>query len=300
MSDWVLGITTYQKTDALKTLLVSLIDNGYDKESIIHVADDNAGQPYTLYKNVNSAHPCWENNPGTEETMASAPDIVKYLNKYYDTNIKISFGKEARVGIAKNKNRNINYFLNKTKAKYLILIDDDLCFHKPGMLKDLEEVLEVNNINHVTGFWSEKGRLNDLIQLSGLPWHQDFPVEAQGHKITWHKGCQGVLQVYTRKCIETIGYYDNDLKGKYGYEHDIHSSRAYRAVDKRCPFIKAQYTRCNKFYHGQAIPNNYFDSGTEIAKISEQHAEKINKIAWGFEWRVPKTGLDLTTETVIE
>lgn len=230
----LIGISTFRKPDSLRRMLESIFEHGYDKDNIIHVADDAQG----------------EDSEFDGRKIGSALEVVKDF-----PGVKISYGNK-RGGISINKNRSIKAFL-ESDAQYLLLLDDDQEFIRPGLIEELIEVLEKNRINHVTGQWSSTQP--ELEQMSGQGWKATFPVQAEGYHVTWHElGSHGCAHFYSRKCLEEIGYWPV-LSNFYGLEHAVHTSLAMLAVDKRTPRWHPQHTRASRYYTGQAvpIPNNY-------------------------------------------
>lgn len=311
-----LSFSTYQKTDAAQALLDSLIQHGYADSAQIHLADDNAGRPYTIYRDKNTSHPCWNNLPKdvTEHSMRSAVDLYEeYKAKIPD--LALSYGKE-RLGIAGNKNRSIYYFLEKTKAEHCLLLDDDIVFRAPGMLEEWRQVLQDNTfvrngyrsqLSHLTGFWTDFNPdyidplKNQPWAVSREGWFKDFPVEAladQRGKVEWRKGTMGVSNFYTRRALQAVGYYDTNLS-KYGFEHTLHSARVLQLVDKRAPNLYPLYYNCARYFIGQNIANNYFDAAEEAAKADPIFGRRMREIGLGINLSVKNSGLKQSKETIL-
>lgn len=292
--DWTIGITTLEKTHALKALIDSLIEFGYDKKAHLMVADDGCNQPYEISQALNPYHPVWKDNYGVTSRRSGVDGDIVTINSVQDELMNVSppvalaYNKKTkRKGVSVNKNRCIDYFLKHTSSKYLLLPDDDVMFIKEGFLEEMEEVLSKNRIGHITGIWPN----DDRIQLSGNPWFKDFEVESMGYRVTWHRGCQGVMNVYTRECLEAIGYF-HLYKARYGFEHDSHSALAEKEFHNRSPEWKPVYTRCGKYYRGQAVPNNYGDTQSDIAVNGPQHDKIFEEIAKGLNRKNKDSGLD--------
>lgn len=249
----LISISTYRKPDALRVLLQSLKDYRYSETCVIHVADDFNGQVI-------------------EELGYSAKSVAQ-----------LEFGTEfscgERGGVSRNKNRGIKFFLDYSEElPYILLLDDDQQMVAPGLIEELADICEKDNINHVTGKWTEEGA-KEIPQLTGQGWSQTFKPQGYGvgDRISWHEGCHGNAQFYTRKCIKRIGYYPLMPK-MYSYEHAIHSAMAMKVVDKRTPIWYPQHTRAHKFYVGQNIPNRY-SMKTVMVKILNPQTGLIEDVA---------------------
>ena len=99
-NDYWIAFSTYRKPDAIKVEITSAANCGYNN---FLVTDDFNAQII-------------------EELGYSALDVFNEFKN--DLNIKFLHG--PRGGISINKNRAIHYFLTQSKAKYLLLMDDDL------------------------------------------------------------------------------------------------------------------------------------------------------------------------------
>lgn len=296
----VMSVTTFQKTPALDRFIETYVEQGYDETCILHIADDWGGKPYEIFYEQNPHNPVWEGFPPGHETvsrtMESALDIY---NKYRDKiDVAISSG-PGRGGVAVNKNRGIDFFQKHTTAKYLFQLDDDQYFAKPGLCEHLIDISARNNMDHLTGVWAEAA-MDVKPGLSGRTWYEDFPVKglSKDGLISWHGGCHGNLNFYTRKCIDRIGYYAR-FSGKYGFEHSEHTARAMRAVAKRSVLWYPQ-VNTKKWVQCQSISNNYFDTAEDIAKNNPEYYAKLEEIAQGLNLRATDPLFDPKTETLLK
>ena len=146
----VMSVTTYQKTPALDRFIETYVENGYDETCILHIADDNGGNPYEIKYSENPHNSVWavgakgltvisgelveDKEAGLYVRMPSALDIY---NKYKDKiDIALTFG-QGRGGVAVNKNRGINFFQKDTSAQYLFQLDDDQYFARPDLCEHM-------------------------------------------------------------------------------------------------------------------------------------------------------------------
>lgn len=316
----LISVTTFMKSDGLRVLLQSLLDTDYDSIAKIHIADDNAGARYQITREGNPNHPFWKTKLGQqfdEYTMDSAVDVWEDMKGKFDNGLSISYGNEPRAGISVNKNRGIYYYLNKTQAPYLLLIDDDIRFIKPGLIEEWAEVLKANtnegpgakySLDHLTGYWSDididPDEWKDNFEngqswsVSKKGWFDIFPVEALGEMVEWRKGCMGVSNFYTRKAVEAVQYYDL-LPGKYGYEHSLHTSRVMLKVNNRSPQLFPIYDYSEYFFVGQAIPNNYSGTVEEAQKSDPKYQEIMNSFNFGLNLKQKNPGFDIKKETIL-
>lgn len=313
----LISVSTFMKSDALRVVLESLLDYGYDKVAKVHIADDNGGASYTVTKEKNPHHPIWEFAEGDSVEMQSALEVYNDLKGQFANGLHISYGK-GRGGISINKNRGIYYFLNKTQAPYLLLIDDDIRFVRSGMIEEWAQVLQDNadlvgangkyTLNTLTGYWSDiaidASKWEDKFEggkswaVTKAGWFDTFPLEAVGNKIEWRRGCMGVSNFYARKAVEEVQYYDL-LPGKYGYEHSLHTSRVLLKVDRRSPQLFPIYDWSERYFVGQAVPNNYSGTVEEAQKSDPKYQELMNGFAFGLNLKNEKHGLNLKEETII-
>lgn len=310
-----IAISTFQKVDALEGILKSLLDNDYGRFTTV-ICDDFAGKPYQITRSGNGGHPCWNLPENEAKASVDMPSAIEIFNKYKKEfrRLVLVYGKD-RGGISINKNRGIWYFLEKTKDDYLLLLDDDILFHAPGMVEDWIEVLKANtsetqpcySLNSLCGTWQDydpgffdKLRGRPMIE-SRKAWDADFPIEALGENgLEWRKGSQGCANLFTRKAVEAVGYYDL-LGSFYGYEHAIYSSRVNLKVDRRSPVLYGVFDYSAKYFCGNSISNNYNDATTEAAKADPVYQRRLNQeIAMGINLKVKSPGFNIKELTVLE
>lgn len=300
MSKYFGGITTYQKAPALRDILQSLVDHGYaGSEYIWHIADDNAGAKYF-----------------SEEKKVEMPSAVEIYNEFKPKFHKLilQHGKTPRLGIGANKNRNIHYFLNHTKAQHCMLVDDDIIFINGGFFEELEEVLKANtnegpgakySLNHICGYWTDYNEdyfdntKQQMMSVSRKGWFDDFPIEALGARgCEWRKGAMGCSNFYTRKTLQDVLYFPTF--SRYGFEHAIHSGMSLLRTDKRSPTLLPSYDMTHHYYIGNCVANNYFDSHLEIAKADPLYQERLNSFNFGLNTKNKDHGLNLKEEVILE
>lgn len=312
----LISVTTFQKSDALRTVLGSLLEHGYDKVAKVHIADDNFGESYVLTDKGNPNHPKILAGASFVE-MESALDVYEDMKGEFANGLALSYGKE-RGGISINKNRGVYYYLNKTQAPYLLLIDDDIRFIRPGLIEEWAQVLKDNTytneagarytLNHLTGYWSDieidpetwKDNFENgqAWSVSKKGWFDIFPVEALSPKVEWRKGCMGVSNFYTRVAVEAVQYYDV-LPGKYGYEHSLHTSRVMQKVDHKSPCLFPIYDYSEYYFVGQAIPNNYSGTVEEAQKSDPKYQEIMNSFMFWQNLKNKNPGFDIRKEVIL-
>lgn len=238
MKNTLIAISTFKKNPALVELLDSLNKHGYMEVADILVTDDGEG-----------------------EAKGSIPPGVLYTT-----------GKN--LGIAKNKNRAIKYFLENPQYNYLLLLDDDIVFRASGLI---EECIDTR-LQHVTGYlgqWEDGVGVvgaDDRPQLSGNPFFVDFPRQGQTEdgKISFRFGSQGGMLFFSRTILEKAGYF-HIPPGKYGYEHSIHSNVINR-VQGYCIDWFPILENSPKFFHDNGKYANAYE-----AKPQENNDWWINK-----------------------
>lgn len=311
----LISVSTYEKSDALEGILKSLLNNDYGRFPTV-ICDDGAGKPYQVTRSGNDGHPAWrlpENEGKDSIDMPSAVDIYHKYKKEF-SKLALVHGKE-RGGVAVNKNRGVYYYLEKTKLDYILLLDDDILFHAPGMVEEWIEVLKENthegpgarfSLNHLNGTWQDydpgffdKLRGRPMIE-SRKAWDADFPIEALGNRgLEWRRGSQGCACFYTRKAIEAIGYYD--CYSKYAFEHSLMSSRALLKVDKRSPVLYPVWDASALFFIGNSISNNYNDSASEAEKADPFYQRRLNQeIGMGINLKVKAPGFNIKDLIILE
>lgn len=233
---------------------------------------------------------------GGGKAFQDQPSSLEIFDRYNkDCRIGLSYG--DRVGISGNKNRVIHEFLLDTSYQYLILMDDDQVFIAPGLVEELIKVLELNQLNHVTGQWNSG--VPEIQQLTGGSWTDIFSVEAEGkYNVTWHiNGSHGNCHFYSRKCIEKIGYWPI-LPHKYGYDHALHTSLAMLVCDHRSPTFHPQHREAYLYYSGRSdLPNNY--SIEDVHANSDEYKKIMVDIFLGKIRKNKSPGIDLTKQTVV-
>lgn len=311
-----IAISTFQKVDALEGILKSLLNNDYGRFTTV-ICDDFAGKPYQITRSGNEGHPCWRLPENSGKDAVEMPSAIEIYEKYKQEfrSLSLIHGK-GRGGISINKNRGIWYFLNKTKDDYLLLLDDDILFHTPGMVEEWIEVLKANtnegpgakySVSHINGTWQDydpgffdKLRGRPMIE-SRKAWDADFPIEALGEKgLEWRKGSQGCACFFTRKAVESVGFFDQ-LGSFYGYEHAVYSSRVNLRVDRRSPVLYGVFDYSAKYFIGNSISNNYNDATVEAAKADPIYQRRLNnEIAMGINLKVKDPGFKIDELTILE
>jgi glycosyltransferase involved in cell wall biosynthesis len=255
----LLAITTYLKNQALREIIRSLIEFDYHTGNTILICDDAAGGAKEVYE--------------------------EYKDK---CDLHLVYGKH-RVGIAKNKNRGIKYFLENPGFSHIMMLDDDIEFIKAGGIQSLLESLEGSNLPHQTAYLGDYSH-----PKTGQGFFHEFKPIQEDEYTYWCKGCQGILIFLPRKTAEEVGYFSTDWKSHYGYEHAEYAARIntfYATEPQLFPIWKRSY----KYFKTQLIPNNYEANHLPNAPIYDQKLARIRQ-GLGLVWK--ESGLD-KKETVI-
>lgn len=240
----LIGITTYLKNDSLDVLINSLIEHGYTDNARIVIADDDS-------------------------------EAVAIYNKYRK-DIKITYIGGNRAGICGNKSRIIHYFLKNTKYENLLLLDDDLVFHKSGFIEQCLVGCEDINLPFISGYWTDHTGSEDysVSQTSGNSWVSDFPCKGSTKFVSLHQGKHGCTLFFKREAIEKAGFYNK--MGFYGYEHSLYFSRLlklYGWSPELFPILKY----CDHWYKGQNVPNRYTIDIQEVHNTNGQEHIRLLK-----------------------
>jgi glycosyltransferase involved in cell wall biosynthesis len=252
------AVTTYKKNMALRIFLDTLLAKA-DPEALSHVVicDDNYPEAECVYKEF---EPLFKG--------------------------KLVYIGGANLGIARNKNRGIWYFLEKTEDDHLLLFDDDIEFLSPG----LEGLLVLAKWPHITGYldnYEDPGTKKPFLEI--------FQPAHETEDLWFCYGSQGVMLYMTRDIVKKVMYFNTDWKGKYGFEHDAYSNRInkvmgfhpkYYAILKWAPHI----------FKSQIVANNY----TEDAKKNlPQYAKIFSEVMEGNSLivREPSIGKVILHET---
>lgn len=255
-----MAIKTHMKNEVLQCLLTSISQHGYDVGNEIVIADDNPCEALPVFR-VN-------------------PKVSAYLAG-------------SRHGIAYNSNRLINYFLHNSNAEVLVLLDNDICFTRPGMLEDMEIAAGANSLKHIASYIIDADG-NDGLQ-------QAFPAVAKtaDGSIKWCRGSHGVMQWYTRDIIEKIGYFVR-MPYFYGGEHSEHSNRALYVQDVD-PTLYPVFARSTRFI--QSCPVNFHAYDVDISRTYEEnHAvmhARLAKTVQGLDIKEFNSHLDLEREVYV-
>lgn len=278
MSNTVILCTTYKKSLALDNLLESLVKNDYGRYDLV-VADD--------YSNKVDSH------------GSSAGDVCKrYKGKFKSLTFCYN-EKTSQVGISKNKNRCLREFFKGNYDSFLS-IDDDIEFHKPGLIEHLEEMVKVTGLEHCSGYWTDNDTFNSskLIGLSNRQWAVDFPVKMEDEYVTYHDGSQGVMTFSTKNLAERAGYLRTDWKFFYGAEHSEYSSRLNR-LSGWVPTLFPVFKYSGQYFHGQNIPNDYEISHPKIEDNMVQYREALKRTEAGYDLKWESHGLPKKEKVII-
>lgn len=261
----LIAITTYKKNKALIEILASLLKNGYfTLNHEILIADDNNGEAREVF-----------------ESFDVDPKFKSYIS-----------GKNA--GVAKNKNRCIYYFLNKTDAEGIIMLDDDIEFIREGLIPEFWLASEKNNQAHINTFLGSY--IHDPNSNQGF--FGTFPVVAESDELYWTQGCQGIGSFYTRELMQAIGYFEK-FPYRYGFEHAEHSARALR-IQGYCPELFPMLKRSPKYFKTQHVANNYeVDLEQVHGRQNQKYREYLTRTYSGVNLRCNDHGLRLSEELIL-
>jgi hypothetical protein len=216
------AILTFNRCLALQVTLKGLLK---------HVKDD---VPVAIFDDctIQDETHTWLKKERSKETPDD--ELMAYELAKNDPKDPQIFLGARNLGVAGNSNRAIRWFMTRTKADHLILMNDDL---------------------HVLGdFVTAYGKAHADLDL-GLFCFNDF-VESESHRwvIQRHRGyplklfprMTGIMMSMTRKLVESVGYYDMKF-GKFGEEHCGFNNRArfmgfLRIAGRDQPCIDVQFT----------------------------------------------------------
>lgn len=233
----LIAVSTFKKPEALKGNLNSLLEHNYHEGNKVLVSDD--------------------------DNQSSFKALDEFKGK-----LDLAYISSERKGIWANKNRCIYYFLEKDKSDHLVLSDDDIKLLRPGLLDYAIRVLRDTKEPHITMYLG-----GQVDFLTGNGHFHVFPILAQTDDVLWTQGCQGIFTLYSRECIEKIGYF-NKMPYFYGMEHTLHSARALRMYGKS-PDLYPMLASSPKFIRCQGIANNY---EVDREKISNQNGIAFQKL----------------------
>lgn len=248
IKDICLAVTTYKKLPALRGWLESVPNFG--RVGIICICDDNNGEAQAVAEEYQSRY-----EAGTYP-------------------FPIAYATGENVGISRNKNRGIKFFLESPEAmdcKYLVMSDDDISFvesefgeRRIGDL--LVKASENSGLKHITGYLGGNfGKINDdgTATLGSDPFFEQFVPAGEDEYLYHCGGTQGILLFFHRELVELEGYFAM-FKGRYGYEHCHYSMRANR-LEGRTPELYPVLKNCPNYFHCQGIPNDYIANPAENA-----------------------------------
>lgn len=250
----LIAITTFQKSDALRVLLNSLLGHGYLDNNSVVVCDDNAGKGYEVTRGNNPYHPIWFTDDSEEVQMPSAPEVVEeFKAKHPEVDITCIFGKK-RGGVSINKNRGIKYFLDHHEFVDILMMDDDIVFHAPGYL-DLCRSSRHSHLLAYLGSPDEERGKKLASGETGNPFFSVFPAQGEDEFVYYCTGAQEMCRYATRDAIERVGYFDI-FKHHYGFESAVFSSRINMAYGKFLDWFPV-LKNSPDYFVSQSIANNY-------------------------------------------
>lgn len=264
-------VTTFRKNPALRVFIESYLKYG-DLDNLAHfvICDDEFPTAQPVY----------------DEFKDQFNGKLRYLGGPLEQKIRTKKGKiittklekAERVGIARNKNRGIKFFLEETNDDHLYLFDDDIEFIDSGLEANVLEA----NWTHITGYLAD---YRDPMSMLGF--FQQFPPFHETEHLYWCMGSQGVMLYFYRSAIERLGYMNHDWPGKYGYEHSVHSARLSR-IEGFYPEYYAILKGCPYFFRTQQVANDYAAVPQENAAMFQA---LLDKVYTGYALKVHEPGV---------
>jgi GT2 family glycosyltransferase len=138
-------------------------------------------------------------------------DAYRSTNEKYGRDVTLFFGR-ANLGVAKNTNRALHWFMNETKAKVLVICNDDVL-----ALGDFASFYRDALARTGLGLACFCDLPDDMYQGSILPY--------RGYRLLLKPRIVGMAMAYTRYLVNTVGYYDARFP-QYGNEHCEYNNRA--------------------------------------------------------------------------
>tara|TARA_R110002012_G_scaffold12541_2_gene55667 strand:+ start:1401 stop:2177 length:777 start_codon:yes stop_codon:yes gene_type:complete len=125
-------------------------------------------------------------------------------------------------GVGKAKNKAIKHLLEKG-CDYIILIEDDMLFNK-DLFKAYIKAHKKTGIHHF--MFAYHGPANKAGISGGKPVPRKI-IDYGDVKISLNQHCVGAVCFYTKKCLESIGIYDENYTN--AFEHVDHSYQLAKA-----------------------------------------------------------------------
>ena len=224
-------VTTYNKNPALRVWMETFLEHRDDRVKNVVICDDS--------------------------DESNALEVFHEFNTKMPKDCNLHYRGGRRVGIARNKNRGLKFFMQETDARFVVLWDDDVEFVGPG----IETQLLKAEYAHITGYLGDIRDADGNMQhipfgATGNPFFVTFPVAGETDYLCFCAGSQGVMLFCVREVIERVGYFDVDWKGYYGFEHSIWSNRINRGFGI-CPDWFAILKGCERYFQTQQVPNTY-------------------------------------------
>lgn len=205
----MIAVLTYRRVGALKETLAGLQQHCSAYETVIL---EDAGQ--------------------TDETesflMGPTPTLIgdrrDLLAKEYDgshlgKNVRVFLG-QTNLGVAGNSNRALKLF-SESGCDHLCLLNDDL-----HILGDFVNFYKSGHDDLGVGLWCFCDFTSASPAISGPPdTYKWVTVNSRGHRVKLLGRMTGIMLSISRKCFETIGYYDARF-GKFGEDHCDYTIRA--------------------------------------------------------------------------
>lgn len=183
-----IAILTYNRVDTLKTMLAG-------------IGEHCASYPVAIFDD----HSCED---GTEAFLSSGKDVgynsALMAEEYITKEGYKAFIGVHNLGVARNTNRAIKWFLN-SDADHLLLCNDDLL-----VLGDFPNVYARAHADLEVGMFG----FNDFT----MPSHRWIEVKKRGYTVKICPRMTGIMTSITRRCLDRVGYYDATFKVP-GEEH---------------------------------------------------------------------------------
>lgn len=170
---------------------------------------------------------CYDSIAGNPDidVMVVVNDGVEYSHHYTTCHY---IQNESNLGVAKSKNKALR-FLMDSGCDHLFLMEDDIYVKDPTVFQKYIEASKTSGIQHFN--YALHGNMNKR-------WPEGTPnprlvIDYGTLKVSLYLHCVGAFSYYSKKCIESCGYMDEDYFN--ACEHVDHTYRIIKS-DLHPPF----------------------------------------------------------------
>ena len=225
MTKSAIVILTYRRAQALRNFLMS-------------IREHCPGYPMAIFEDMG-------NTDDTVQWLTQSAKFksndAQYAADRWEAFDYTAFIGNRNLGVSGNSNRALQWFLNESECDHLLLCNDDL-EARGDFTKDYATAHQATNIGlFCFSDWNDEQ-------------HKPVVIRDRGRMLHILPRRKGIMMSMTRRLVDRIGFFDAELFGKFGEEHNDFTNRAAQAgmmsvkgqpqhcIDIPCPNLVHQET----------------------------------------------------------